>query len=67
MRMRLDFRNASADANPLAINQCERKRPIVASRTESSSSTTEIDGLIDMAAASSQLSYAAELKGGALN
>jgi len=60
MRMRLDFRNASADANPLAINPCERKSPMVASRTESSSSTTAIDGLIDMAAASNRLACAAQ-------
>src|SRR5581483_6954819 len=50
MCKRGDDRNCSADENPLAIKLFERRRPTVASLTDSSSSTTAISGLIGIAA-----------------
>src|SRR5579862_1317716 len=46
IRSLFDLRNSSAEAKPLAMNPSERSRPVVASRTDSSSSTMAIEGLI---------------------
>src|SRR6478672_4749062 len=47
--IRSDFRNASADENPFAVKPSNCRRPTIASRTDSSSSTTAIAGLVSIA------------------